>query len=108
MLFRKKTPTDVQLVYKASTLLEISEFQFFSDAWKTWYNGKPSEKRIESYFVDFLENGAIPFWVRNHVRFTLNRKDLLAREKRRLIVGSLTYYLPLLVFFILILEANLR
>ena len=98
----------MQLVHKASALLGISEFQIFSDAWMTWYNEKPSEKSIESYFIDFLENGAIPFWVRNHARFIVNRKDLVAKEKRRLVMGVLTYYLPLLAFFILIMWALYR
>lgn len=108
MEFKKSKPTDVQLVHKASALLGISEFQVFADAWQIWYNEKPSEKRIEPYFVDFLEHGAIPFWVRNHARFIINRKDLIAKEKKRLFIGALTYYLPLLIFFILIMWAIYR
>ena len=102
-MFKKNDPTDIQLVYQASACLGISEFQIFSDAWMAWYNEKPSEKRIEPYFVNFLEQDAIPFWVRNYVRFILNRKDLLQRERRRLIIGTLTYYVPLLIFFIVIM-----
>jgi hypothetical protein len=108
VLFKKYIPTDVQLVHKASALLGVSEFQVFFDAWQAWYHEKPSEKRIETYFVDFIEHNAIPFWVRNYVRFILNRKDLVAREKKRLIFGTLTYYLPLLFFFMLIMWAIFR
>jgi len=108
MLFKKNAPTDVQLVHKASALLGIGEFQVFFDAWQAWYNDKPSEKRIEPYFIDFLEHDAVPFWVRNYVRYILNRKDLVAQEKRRLILGTLTYYIPLLIFFILIMWAIFR
>jgi hypothetical protein len=104
-MFKKSEPTDIQLVYKASAWLGISEFQIFFDAWQAWYNKKPSEKRIEPYFVDFLERNVIPFWVRNYVRFILNRNDLIKKEKRRLIIGALTYYLPLLIFFMIILWA---
>jgi len=58
-MFKKNEPTDIQLVYKASSWLGISEFQIFSDAWREWYNEKPSEKKIEShfsygYYVGFL------------------------------------------------------
>jgi hypothetical protein len=74
---------------------------------KGWYNEKPSEKRIEPYFVDFLGQDAVPFWVRNYVRLILNRKDLLRNEKKRLIIRILTYYVPLLIFFILIMWALL-
>ncbi len=105
LMFKKNEPTDTQRVYIASAWLGISEFQIFSDAWQAWYNEKPSEKRIESYFVNFLGQDAIPFWVRNYVRFILNRKDLIAKERRRLIIGTLTYYVPLLIFFVVIMWA---
>ena len=105
LMFKKNEPTDTQRVYIASAWLGISEFQIFSDAWQAWYNEKPSEKRIESYFVNFLGQDAIPFWVRNYVRFILNRKDLIAKERRRLIIGALTYYVPLLIFFVVIMWA---
>ena len=104
-MLKKNEPTDIQLVYKASAWLGISEFQVFSDAWQAWYHEKPSEERIEPYFIDFLEHEAIPFWVRNYVRFVVNRKDLLKKEKKRLIIGALTYYVPLLIFFIVIMWA---
>jgi hypothetical protein len=107
MLFTKSKPTDMQQVYMASALLGVSEFQVFCDAWQAWYNEKPSEKRIEPYFVDFLGQDAVPFWVRNYVRLILNRKDLLRNEKKRLIIRILTYYVPLLIFFILIMWALL-
>ena len=104
-MFKKNEPTDTQLVYIASAWLGISEFQIFSDAWQAWYNEKPSEKRIEVYFINFLGQDAIPFWVRNYVRFILNRKDLIEKEKRRVIIGTLTYYIPLLIFFVVIMWA---
>jgi len=107
MLFKKNKPTDFQLVYKASAWLGVSEFQVFCDAWQSWYDEKPSEKRIEPYFVSFLGQQSVPFWVRNYVRVILNRHDLLEKEKKRLVIGALTYYVPLLIFFILIMRALL-
>jgi hypothetical protein len=107
-MFKKNEPTDIQLVYKASAWLGINEFQIFSDAWQAWYNEKPSEKRLEPYFVDFLAHDSIPFWVRNHVRSILSRENLIAKEKKRLVIGALTYYLPLLIFFLIILWAFYR
>ena len=107
MLLKKSKPTDTQQVYKASAWLGVSEFQIFCDAWQAWYDEKPSEKRIVPYFVDFLGQDAVPFWVRNYVRVILNRKDLLKNEKKRLLIGVLTYYVPLLIFFILIMRALL-
>jgi hypothetical protein len=104
MFFKKNKPTDIQQVYKASSWLGVSEFQVFCDAWQAWYDAKPSEKRIEPYFVNFLGQDAVPFWVRNYVRVILNRKDLLAEEQKRLIIGRLTYFIPLLIFFILIMR----
>ncbi len=107
MLLKKNKPTDTQQVYKASAWLGVSEFQVFCDAWQAWYDEEPSEKRIEPYFIDFLGQDAVPFWVRNYVRIILNRKDLLQNEKKRLVIGVLTYYVPLLIFFILIMRALL-
>ncbi len=107
MPFKKSKPTDCQQVFKASAWLGISEFQVFCNAWQAWYNEKPQEKRIESYFVDFLGKDIVPFWVRNYVRIIINRKDLHEKEKRRLAIGALTYYIPLLIFFILIMYALL-
>lgn len=108
MLFNKqKKPTDIQQVFKAASWLGVSEFQVFCDAWQAWYDEKPAEKRIEPYFVNFLGQDAVPFWVRNYVRLILNRKDLQQKEQKRLTIGMLTYYLPLLIFFILIMRALL-
>ncbi|MBW2466536.1 MAG: hypothetical protein JRF02_04475, partial [Deltaproteobacteria bacterium] len=61
---QKNKPTDAQLVYKASAWLEISEFQVFVEAWQAWFNEVVPEKRIEPFFVNFLDNGEVPFWVR--------------------------------------------
>jgi len=107
MLFRKNKPTDIQQVYRASAWLGVSEFQVFCDAYQAWYDAKPLEKWIEPYFVNFLGQDVVPFWVRNYVRIILNRKDLLALEKKRLIIGRLTYFIPLLIFFILIMRTLL-
>ena len=104
----KNNPTDVQLVFKASSWLGISEFEIFADAWQAWFDERPHEKRLEPYFINFLEHGAVPFWLRNYARHILNRKDLLAKEKRRLLIGALTYYLPLAVFFALIVWSFYR
>jgi hypothetical protein len=82
MLFKKSKPTDIQQVHKASAWLEVSEFQVFCNAWQAWYDEQPSEKRIEPFFVNFLGQDAVPFWVRNYVRDILNRKDLLEKEKK--------------------------
>lgn len=95
--------TDAQLLHKAASLLRVSEFQLFVDAWQAWYCEKPSEKRIEPYFVEFLDHSLVPFWVRNHVRQILSNKALLDRESKRLIIGTITYYGPLLAFFILLM-----
>ena len=98
-----KKLTDDQLLYKAAALLGVSEFQLFADAWQAWYNEKPSEKRIEPYFVEFLDHRLVPFWVRNHVRQILSNEELLDRESKRLMVGTITYYGPLLAFFVLLM-----
>jgi len=100
MNFFNKELTDDQLLYKAASLLGVGEFQLFTDAWQAWYDEKPSEKRIEPYFVEFLDQSLVPFWVRNYARKILSNKELLNRESKRLITGWITYYGPLLACFI--------
>ncbi|MBW2501828.1 MAG: hypothetical protein JRD39_02705 [Deltaproteobacteria bacterium] len=107
VMWKKRKPTDIQKVFRASSWLGVSEFQVFCDAWQAWYDEKPSEKRIEPFFIRFLGEDAVPFWVRNYVRGVLDRKDLLQKEKKRLAVGMLTYYVPLLIFFILLMRVLL-
>ena len=107
MLFTKQKPTDVQQVHRASSWLGVSEFRVFCDAWQAWYDENPPEKRIEPFFIRFLGEDAVPFWVRSYVRAVLNRRDLLQKEKNRLTIGMLTYYVPLLIFFILLMRALL-
>jgi len=107
VLFKKSKPTDCQQVFKASAWLGVSEFQVFCNAWQAWYDEKPAESRIEPYFVNFLGENVVPFWVRNYVRSILSRKDLQEEERKRLAIGALTYYLPLLIFFALLMYALL-
>ena len=105
---KKNKPTDIQLVLKASAWLGISEFEIFSHAWQAWYDEKPPEKRLEPYFINFLEHGSVPFWLRNYVRGILDSEDLRALEKKQLLFGALTYYLPLAIFFVIIIWAFYR
>jgi hypothetical protein len=100
---QQKEQTDDQLLYKASSLLGISELQLFSDAWQAWYDEEPTEKRIEPYLIEFIDHNLVPFWVRNHVRKILSNKELLAREKKLLITGTITYYGPLIILFVLLI-----
>jgi hypothetical protein len=103
MGFSNKELTDDQLLHKTASLLGVSEFQLFADAYQAWYDEKPSEKRIESYFIQFLDHSLIPFWVRNYVRNIMSKKELLDREKKLLLRGTITYYGPLLVLFVFLM-----
>jgi len=107
-IMKKGEPTDVQLVFMASAWLGISEFQVFSDAWQAWYNETPSDRILEPYFINFLEQGTVPFWLRSHVRNVLSRKDLYLKERKRFIIGSLLFYIPLIIFFAIIMWSFYR
>ena len=65
MQFKKRKPTDLQQVHKVSAWLGVSEFQVFCNAWQAWYDEIPLEKRIEPFFIEFLGQAVVPFWVRN-------------------------------------------
>ncbi len=65
-------PDDGLSVAYASALLQISEFRFFHLAHIEWFGNDIPDRRMESFFCEYLFTGIIPYWVRNLSRKVLN------------------------------------
>ena len=68
----QRMPDDGRSVSFASSLLQISEFRFFHIAHIEWFGNDIPDRRMESFFCEYLFTGIIPFWVRNLSRKVLN------------------------------------
>ena len=59
---------DQRLVARCSRNLEISEFELFARAYRTWYGCAPVERELEREFCAFLTLRCdLPFYVRRFV-----------------------------------------
>lgn len=72
LIHPRRVPDDGLSVAFASSLLQISEFRFFHIAHIEWFGNDIPDRRMESFFCEYLFTGIIPFWVRNLSRKVLN------------------------------------
>jgi len=61
-------PRDTECVVNAANYLEVSEFNIFKNAYTAWYGREMPEKQVENFFVQYLQENKVPFWVRNYAR----------------------------------------
>lgn len=94
---------DASLVVLAAELLDISEFRLFMAAFHEWFEREPSESLVERYFVAYLFEGAVPFWVRHFARNAVrecanDRRDARRPAPQRLVdalaLAALLFLLP--------------
>ena len=104
VLFKRDRPTDIQQVYKAAIWLGVGEFQIFCDAWQEWYHDKPAEHRIEPYFVNFLGQDEVPFWVRNYARNLVGEESNLTRQadEDSRVANNLLYLASIIAEYVLL------
>jgi hypothetical protein len=62
---------DAQAVLWSAEILEKSEFDVFEMAYRAWYREAPDAQRIERIFAGYMFDEAVPFWVRQFTRATL-------------------------------------
>lgn len=65
-------------VTRAARLLDISEFELFGAAYRSWYGESAGERYLESHFVPYMFEGTVPFWVRHFTRETLEARNASA------------------------------
>jgi hypothetical protein len=59
---------EVKLIGFISTILQVSEYEFFSIAYQGWFNRPITEKRLDVLFKDYLATGSVPYWVNDFAR----------------------------------------
>jgi len=72
------TRPDVKEVLDAAAALDVTEFELFRLAYRSWHGGAGDEQLIEQYFVPYMLRDVVPHWVRSFARKVL----MLARSGR--------------------------
>lgn len=52
----------MQTISKAASLLNISEYRLFSEAYLNWFGDRASENDITSVFAQYKMFGEVPVW----------------------------------------------
>ncbi|MEE9332866.1 MAG: hypothetical protein V3U65_02135 [Granulosicoccaceae bacterium] len=55
-------------ITRAATLLKISEFKLFSEAYLNWFGDRPDETDITLLFAQFMMFGDVPPWADQFAR----------------------------------------
>ncbi len=58
----------MQSITKAASLLQISEYRLFSEAYLTWFGDRAHEKDITFLFAQFKMFGEVPDWADQYAR----------------------------------------
>jgi hypothetical protein len=74
---------EAKLIGFAAGVLQISEYELFSIAYRNWFNRQLTDTRLDSLFKNYLAYGDAPYWVNDfsrkvHEKFKvgkLNYKD---------------------------------
>lgn len=69
----------MQTISKAASLLKISEYRLFSEAYLNWFGDRASENAIASVFAQFKMFGDVPIWADQFARSILD--DLEANRQ---------------------------
>ncbi len=69
----------MQTISKAASLLNISEYRLFSEAYLTWFGDRASENDIAMVFAQFKMFGEVPQWANEFARSVLD--DLEANRQ---------------------------
>ncbi len=65
---------NIEDVLCTASLLEITEFQVFAQAYEAWYNDTPSERHLERYFGPYMFEEKTPVWVQQFTRRVLTER----------------------------------
>lgn len=68
MKLRPALPNDVCDILDAAALLDTSEFNIFSIAYRKWFGKNAPEKIIENYYTAYMFNAVVPYWSRHFAR----------------------------------------
>ena len=71
----KNMATDVADVLEATSLLEITEFEFFKLAYRRWYGVAIDDRDIEPVYLAYMFKEKVPAFVRRLAREVIERAD---------------------------------
>jgi len=57
-----------KLIAFIAAILQISEYELFRIAYRSWFNQSISENRLDTLFKDYLATGSVPYWVNDFTR----------------------------------------
>lgn len=61
----------MQPITKAASILNISEFKLFSEAYLTWFGDRADEEDLTLVFSQFMMFGEVPDWAAQYARAVL-------------------------------------
>lgn len=71
----KSMASDVVDVLEATSLLEVSEFEFFKLAYQRWYGVAIGDKEIEPIYLAYMFKEKVPAFVRGFAREVIERAN---------------------------------
>lgn len=110
--------SDVRVILDASTLLEISEYDFFRLAYLRWHGEPADDRAVEGQFAAYMFREVVPLWVtsfarrveQQHGQGTLDRRVLgvteLRQSRQMVYRGILAIVAILVVMTVLIVLAE--
>jgi hypothetical protein len=103
MLKAKYDPVDTDCVISAANYFEVSEFVIFRDAYTAWYGKEAPEKQVEKFFVEYLIENKVPFWVRNYARSRVAESELSNEIKEySRTANNLLYFATIIAEYLLL------
>jgi hypothetical protein len=78
----RNMPDDVADVLEAAALLQVTEFEFFHIAYRTWHGADIGDDRLERYYLPYMFNKRVPSWVRHLAREVIGKADADALDPR--------------------------
>jgi hypothetical protein len=70
---REPIPPDVGEILQTAALLEITEFRVFDLAYAAWFGRQADDATLEPYFIAYMFEETVPYWVRHFTRGVLAR-----------------------------------
>ncbi len=63
-----------------SELLGICQFDLFRQAYTAWFQDTPNDELVGQYFTAYVDEGAVPCWVRLYAQAMVQRSPASASE----------------------------
>jgi len=69
----------MQAIERAATLLNVSEYRLFTEAYLAWFGDRAEHDDIDDLFSQFKMYGEVPGWAHDYAKKVLN--DLAANRQ---------------------------